>query len=68
MASVLNVPLASYLPKVTLDNQRGFVKGRVITDNISEIEAEALTAVAEEEQVCALVSFDVQAAFPSLAH
>ena len=65
---VLNSKMASYAPLVIHEAQRGFVRGRSITDNIIEIEGIALSQVAHCESSVALIGFDIKAAFPSLSH
>ena len=67
-SSTINNTLKTYLPIVTLEAQRGFVAGRSITDNVIELEGLGMQAVAHVESSAALISFDIKAAFPSLAH
>ena len=60
--------LAQFISLVSVDAQRGFVKGRHMYDNVFDIESEALAAYAEEKEASGVVAFDIAAAFPSLSH
>eukprot|EP00959_Pyramimonas_sp_CCMP1952_P422854 8857558-Pyramimonas_sp.AAC.1 len=52
-----------------LDVQKGFVKGRSMTNNMLDIEAKTLHWYCQHlYRDTGLVAFDVKAAFPSLLH
>ena len=59
VAQVANIPLAGFACDVVCQNQRGFIRGRHIVDNILELEAEGLIAAATSNQVPVMVAFDV---------
>jgi hypothetical protein len=65
---VLSFKMAGFATMVVHEAQRGFVRGRYITDNVLEIEGIALSQVAHTESSVALIGFDIKAAFPSLSH
>ena len=65
-SSVLKKISAKIEPWVS-SNQRGFIKGRSMLQNIIEID-EAAMRISLRHPHGALVLFDFEAAFPSLAH
>ena len=60
--------MAAFLSEVVLAPQRGFVRGRCITDNILELEVAGLGFAAKSTATPAMIAFDIEAAFPSIAH
>jgi hypothetical protein len=68
MAMAINRALAPAASQTILDRQRGFVRGRSITDNILETESMAIRFVKYYAAKSGIVLFDFAAAFPSLAH
>jgi endonuclease/exonuclease/phosphatase family metal-dependent hydrolase len=68
LAMAVNRVLAPVAQTTILDRQRGFVKGRSITDNIMETESLAIRFVKFYAAKSGIVLFDFAAAFPSLAH
>ncbi len=67
-ALALNQPLAQVAQVTVHPRQRGFVRGRSITDNVIEIEGFAQSYAIAEAEDPAILLFDIKAAFPSLAH
>ena len=68
ISAAINRPLSAYASSVVAGQQRGFIKGRSISDNIVELEAQSLVWAGRHCVPHALVSFDIAAAFPSLNH
>jgi exonuclease III len=68
LAMAVNRSLAPIAQRTILDRQRGFVRGRSITDNILETESLAIRFVKFYSANSGIVLFDFAAAFPSLAH
>jgi hypothetical protein len=67
-AKVLNNKLAALAKITVLPNQRGFVRGRRMQDNIIEAEALALHITKHFNIEAGMVLFDFSAAFPSVCH
>ena len=57
-----------YLPSFVDDRQKGFMKGRLGTDNLILLEAVSLVASRSSGGAPATVLLDILAAFPSVAH
>jgi endonuclease/exonuclease/phosphatase family metal-dependent hydrolase len=68
LAMAVNRVLAPIAQHTIIDRQRGFVRGRSITDNILETESLAIRFVKFYAAKSGIVLFDFAAAFPSLAH
>jgi hypothetical protein len=68
LAMAINRSIAPVAQRTILDRQRGFVRGRSITDNIMETESLAIRFAKFYEAKSGIVLFDFAAAFPSLAH
>jgi hypothetical protein len=68
MAMSINRALAPMAQQTILDRQRGFVRGRAITDNILETESLAIRFTKFYAENSGIVLFDFAAAFPSIAH
>lgn len=68
IAGVVNLELSDIAKRTIVDEQRGFVEGRTIGDNVIEMEG----ALYEYSQLCdsmaAIVLLDFAQAFPSLSH
>jgi hypothetical protein len=67
-ANMINEKLTKLAKATVLPQQRGFVRGRSLIDNVLEIEAMALRLAKFFVDHSGLVLFDFKAAFPSLAH
>jgi hypothetical protein len=67
-AKVLNHKLSQLAVITVLGQQRGFVKGRRMADNIIEVEALALHICRHFATNSGIIMFDFAAAFPSLSH
>jgi endonuclease/exonuclease/phosphatase family metal-dependent hydrolase len=68
LAMAINRSLAPVAQTTIIDRQRGFVRGRSITDNVMETECMAIRFVKYYAAQSGIVLFDFAAAFPSLAH
>jgi endonuclease/exonuclease/phosphatase family metal-dependent hydrolase len=68
LAMAVNRSLAPVAQQTVLDRQRGFMRGRSITDNILETESMAIRFVKFYAGNSGIILFDFAAAFPSIAH
>lgn len=66
--AALNVPLREYAARCLDPRQRGFVSGRVPSDNVVAIEAHLEEWAAWHPTPSCAMFLDVEAAFPSLSH
>ena len=67
VALAINVSLSRMCEDVVHDSQRGFRKGKVITDNVIELEARIMKELYTGARCPALLLIDIKAAFPSVA-
>ena len=68
IALILNDKLAELAQLIVSGQQRGFIKGRHIDDNILQLEAAAIVHSLTNIKRAAMVLFDFSAAFPSVSH
>ena len=68
IALILNEKLAELAQLIVSGQQRGFIKGRHIDDNILQLEAAAIVHSLTNIKRAAMVLFDFSAAFPSVSH
>ena len=67
VALAINISLSRICESVVHDSQRGFRKGKVITDNVIELEARIMKELYTGARCPALLLIDIKAAFPSVA-
>jgi hypothetical protein len=67
-AKILNGKLAELACSTVLGNQRGFVRGRRLQDNIIEAESLAIHLCKHFAAESGMILFDFASAFPSLGH
>ena len=67
-SKALNVPLARAAGKVCHSQQRGFIAGRNLVDNILDVEAKAISHILRNHSTSGILLLDQKAAFPSLSH
>jgi exonuclease III len=68
VALVINGRLASLCQMTVAEQQRGFVAGRHIEDNLFQLEASAIALGSTNHKTAAAIFFDFTTAFPALAH
>jgi hypothetical protein len=68
LAALLNDKLSTLAAATVHSQQRGFVRGRSLVDNIMEIEAMAIHVHKYYREASGIALFDFTAAFPSLSH
>jgi hypothetical protein len=68
VAAILNNKLSQLASITVIGQQRGFVRGRGMVDNIIETEALALHLCRHFAEESGMVLFDFVSAFPSLSH
>ena len=66
-ALAINVSLSRVCEGTVHSAQRGFRKGKLITDNVIELEARIMRELYTGARCPALLSIDIKAAFPSVA-
>ena len=64
----MNLPVSGFVAEIAHPNQRGFVRGRHILDNVVQLESEALIASSTSTTTPLMLAFDLEAAFPSVYH
>jgi hypothetical protein len=68
LAAILNHKLTALASATVTQQQRGFVRGRSLVDNVLEIEALAVHIHKYYNEKAGIALFDFSAAFPSLSH
>ena len=68
IAVAINQTLGDVAEAKVMQQQRGFIKGRVMGDNILEIEAYGIILSMMASMLPAMAFFDFRAAFPSIQH
>jgi hypothetical protein len=68
LAAAINRPLAKLAAATVLGQQRGFIRGRGLADNLIEIEELMLKAGQFYATHYGTILVDIKAAFPSLSH
>lgn len=68
VASVANLELSTIAKTTVAGEQRGFIEGRNITDNVLEIEGSLFEFSQLLDALPAIILYDFAQAFPSLAH
>ena len=66
VAQALNCALAEIAQRVCHQNQRGFIKGRNISDNVVQLEGATQVHLLRDDRCPGQLLFDVQAAFASV--
>jgi hypothetical protein len=68
VALAINGRLSALCQTTVAAQQRGFVAGRHIEDNLFQLEASAIALGASNHRTAAAIFFDFTTAFPALAH
>jgi hypothetical protein len=68
VALAINGRLSALCQTTVAAQQRGFVAGRHIEDNLFQLEASAIAHGASNHRTAAAIFFDFTTAFPALAH
>ena len=68
LGAAVHVPLEGMASKFVFAQQRCLIKDRLVTDNILETEAAALSLAMKLRNKAAILSFDFMAASSSIAH
>jgi hypothetical protein len=66
IAAAINCPLSALAARTVVGQQRGFVKGRCLIDNILEVDDFLVRAAKYYRDKHGLALLDIRAAFPSL--
>ena len=68
VASAFKVAAEGTVEHWACNSQRGFLKGRVLIDNVIAVETEGMVASMPPDSRAVMVMLDFAAAFPSVAH